>query len=355
MGVKVLQMGPYPPPYGGVQINLVALRQFLLSRHIPCSVINLTRFRGESADSIYFPSGVLQVLWLLARLKYNIVHLQVGGDLSVRIFLLCLFCSLIPRSRTVLTFHSGGYSSTEKGKSASPWTFRGAILRRLDRIIAVNDDIREVFIRFGVDKSRIHVIRPDAVTFQPPAESMPEFLQRVFHLHKPVLVSVGGLEPEYQIPIQIEALGFVRRKFPRAGLVVIGSGSLENTIREAMVSKPYAEHILLCNDVSHPITLRAIADSDVFLRTTLYDGDSISVREALFFGVPVIATDNHMRPESVILVPVSDVNALCEAIERACSGGVPAVRHGAIGDQSLEAVLSLYRGMAEEIESEKRM
>ena len=53
--------------------------------------------------------------------------------------------------------------------------------------------------------------------------------------------------------------------------------------------------------------------------------------------------------------PVSDVNALCAAIERTCSGDVPAVRHGATGDQSLEAVLSLYRDMAEEIEGEKRM
>ena len=79
------------------------------------------------------------------------------------------------------------------------------------------------------------------------------------------------------------------------------------------------------------------------------------IAEKIFFGVPVIATDNHMRPEPVILVPASDVNALCAAIERACSSDVPAVRHDATRDQSLEAVLSLYRDMAEEIEGEKRM
>jgi len=50
-------MGPYPPPHGGVQTNLVAIRRFLLSRGIPCAVINLTRYRREDGDEIYYPPG----------------------------------------------------------------------------------------------------------------------------------------------------------------------------------------------------------------------------------------------------------------------------------------------------------
>ena len=43
------------------------------------------------------------------------------------------------------------------------------------------------------------------------------------------------------------------------------------------------------------LVAEAMSRITIFLRTTLYDGDSISVREALHLGVPVIASDNGMR------------------------------------------------------------
>src|SRR5215475_2436122 len=107
--MRVLQLGPYPPPHGGVQTNLVAIRRFLLSRGIPCAVINLTRHRREDCDEIYYPKTSFEALRLLARLRYDILHLHIGGDLTLRLMLLALACSLIPRIKTVLTFHSGGY------------------------------------------------------------------------------------------------------------------------------------------------------------------------------------------------------------------------------------------------------
>ena len=33
--MRVLQLGPYPPPHGGVQTNLVAIRAFLLKAEHP--------------------------------------------------------------------------------------------------------------------------------------------------------------------------------------------------------------------------------------------------------------------------------------------------------------------------------
>ena len=49
--MKVLLFGPYPPPHGGVQTHLVALRDFLQRRNIECGVVNLTRFRQADATT----------------------------------------------------------------------------------------------------------------------------------------------------------------------------------------------------------------------------------------------------------------------------------------------------------------
>src|SRR6266403_1414913 len=287
MTMRIVQIGPYPPPYGGVQTHLLALRRFLLERGVPCDVINVTRFRRDEADGVYYPRRALEVARLLRRLPDPIIHLHVGGTVPLRVLALNLFCTLFPRRRTVLTFHSGGYPTSKAGRSAGPWTLRGLVFRRLDRVIAVNAAIAALFERFGLESGR------------------------------------------------------VRERFPKAGLVIVGSGSLEARLRTFIGAKPYADSILLCGDLPHATTLRAIEDSDLLLRTTWYDGDSLSVREALHLGTPVIATDNGMRPEGIERIPPRDPAALLAAISRRLAESVPPPRPRASTDRNLQAVLEV--------------
>ena len=134
-------------------------------------------------------------------------------------------------------------------------------------------------------------------------------------------------------------------------MVIIGSGALEQELRVRIAATPYAEHILLAGDVPHSSTLRAISAASVFLRTTLYDGDAVSVRESLVLGTPVIATDNGMRPEGVRLVPVSDVAALERAILAVVSlGGQPVRDLGNSATGNLDAVLQLYQELDRELQ-----
>src|SRR5262249_2580140 len=113
-------------------------------------------------------------------------------------------------------------------------------------------------------------------------------------------------------------------------------------------SKSYAEHILLCGDVPHAVTLRAIAESDLFLRTTLYDGDSISVREALLIGTPVIATDNGMRPGGVHLIPCGAPDALRRTIEKVLTQPAPKQTLGDTGKRNIKEGFELYQEMLQE-------
>lgn len=341
--MRVLQLGPYPPPHGGVQTHLVAIRQFLLERQIPCAVINLTRFRKAEGDDVYYPKTALELLWLLVRLCYDVIHLHIGGNLTRRLLGLGLICCLIPGTRAVLTFHSGGYPSSRAGRRARPWTLRGFVLRRFDRLIGVNPEIVDLFLRLGVPPDRIRLISPHVLSGAPSEAPLPGRLGAFLRAHRPVLVTVGLLEPEYDLPLQIAVLGLVRQRFPDAGLVIVGAGSLEGALKGRIAATPHAEHVLLCGDVAHAATLRAIAQSDLFLRTTRYDGDSIAVREALHLGVPVIATDNGMRPEGVDLIPPADLAALGQAVEARLAQATPREGPRGADERNLEAVLALYQ------------
>jgi glycosyltransferase involved in cell wall biosynthesis len=346
--MKILQLGPYPPPHGGVQTHVVALVDFLRQRGMTCDVVNLTRFRRPSENGIYYPSNAVGVAGHLFSHSYDIIHLHIGGRIWTRQLALALACFILPNTHCVFTFHSGGYPSSAEGRSANARTLRAFVLRRFDALIAVNEEIAQLFRTLGVDARRIHVISP-YLGFDASALGecpVPELVSNFLAAHDPVLISVGGLEPEYDVSLQMKALGAIRARHSKAGLLVAGSGSLDEAIRKECSLLPYAEHILLNGDLAHSATMKAMQSSDIMLRTTWYDGDAISVREALHFGVPVIASDNGMRPEGTHLVPARDLAALVTAIEKILSNPPARVPILSESDQNLEEVLRVYQRLA---------
>lgn len=344
--MNVLLLGPYPPPYGGVQTNLLAIRELLRARGTPCRVVNLTRYRQAEGAGIYFPESALAVVRLLVRLPGDIIHVHIGGDISTRLLLLLLFCSLLPRAKTVLTLHSGGYPGSEAGRSSHPGTFRARVFQRLDALIAVNRELVELFVqKFGVRRERVHLIEPHSLPAETASdEDLSAPVREFLSSRKPVFLSMGWLEPEYDYPLQIEAIARLRQQHPNAGLMIFGSGRLEGELKARILRSGCEDAVLLAGDVPHPAALRAMERSDVFLRTTHYDGDSISVREALHLGVPVVATDNGMRPEGVILTPVGSLEGLLEASAKALS--MPRQSVGRAPDtRNIEAVCRLYESL----------
>ena len=343
--MRVLQLGPYPPPHGGVQTNLVAIRSFLLSRDVPCAVINVTRHRRPDADEVYYPKGPAQLLQLLVRLRYDVIHQHFGGMLTNRVLALSLVCTLRPGAKSIMTFHSGGYPSTPEGQSLGPNSFAGYVLRRFDGLIGVNAEIMSFFQKMRVLPQRTRLISPYSFLTAPSPGSLPVPLDAFFAVHNPTLISAGQLEREYDLPLQIEAVSQLREKFPDAGLVLLGSGSLQDELRARILAQPCAEHILLAGDISHAATVEAMFRSRVLLRTTLYDGDAISVREALQLGTPVIATDNAMRPAGVTLIPKSDLPALLLALEQQLSQPAPRKERQRGNESNLQAVFDFYQDL----------
>jgi len=335
--MKVIQLGPYPPPHGGVQSNLVAIRNYLRRSGYSCDAINLTRHRRPDADGVHYPASAQELARLLWRLPADILHLHFGGDLTPRLLGLVALCSSLPGRKTVLSFHSGGYPGSQAGRTAAPMTLRGILFRRLDGIIAVNAEIAEMFGKFGVRPERIRTILPFTIDPPDPQVKLPDRLAAFFAAHQPVLLTVGLLEPEYDLAMQIAVMGDIRQSFPRAGLIIAGAGSLEEDLRRRIGS---SGHILLYGDMPHAVTMRAILDCDALLRTTLYDGDSVAVREALYLGTPVVATDNGLRPAGVHLIPASDPAALVEGVK-----AVVGTRRPPAGDgqENVRLVVDFYR------------
>jgi glycogen(starch) synthase len=316
----VCLIGPIPPPWGGVETHMMTLRDHIRSIGWRCSIINVTRHRQEDHDDLYFPDSAKGVLACLNAIKPDVVHVHFGGSLFVRQALLFVALSFRRKSANVFTFHSGGFPSSDEGKRARWFSLRGFALRRLDAVIGVNKELMETFARYGVRQERLHLVAPFAPDLDVAAirsEQLPENIAAFADAHSPFLATVAGLEPEYGIDVQIAAFSAIRAEFPNVGLAILGSGSQRETVEALIARHPNRAHILLAGNVPRPKTLAVIARTDLLLRTTHYDGDAMSVREALAIGTPVLATDNGMRPEGVRLVSMLSPDALAAAVTAA--------------------------------------
>lgn len=343
MPLHVLQLGPYPPPEGGVSRNMLAIRDGLVRTGAKCSIIATSRSdASRNEENVYHPRSAAELLKLLFSIDFNVLHLHVGGDIDRRILALAAAAAIAARKRSVLTVHSGAFPLSATAKAANPMSVRGLILRQFGRLIAVNDDLADVYKRFGVAEDRIRKILPFALTQPDPTIQVPEDIDAFFRSHSPILLAVGGLERDYDPLLQVRAMETVASEMPNAGLVIVGDGSMRETVKNAISTSSAGSSIFLAGNVDHAVTLHLIEQADVVLRTTLFDGDAISIREALFLRTPVIATDNGMRPEGVHLMPVGDEKKLVDLIQ-AIATRSKGPRSTASSDLSnIDKVIDLY-------------
>ena len=311
MTPHVLQLGPYPPPEGGISRNMLAIRYGLLAAGHRCSIIATSRSsRITHEPDVYHPRSPFALLRLLKSLKFDVLHLHIGGDVTPRVLALAFVCSVFGRSRCILTLHSGGFAVSDEANDAQSLSLSGIVFRRFSRIIAVNEKLADIFQRFGVKKERIAVIPPYMLQAPDESVAVPQKLANFYKRHTPLLISVGGLEKDYDPLMQIEAMKEIVAEMPDAGLMLVGGGSMSTEAETAIAKSGCADAIYLAGNVEHAVTLHLINNADIVLRTTLFDGDAISVREALFLGTPVIATDNGTRPDGVHLIEIGNKDGL---------------------------------------------
>ncbi len=344
MPLHVLQLGPYPPPEGGISRNMLAIRDELLSAGHQCSIIATSRSSSVVDEpDVYHPRSALALIGLLRKLQFDVLHLHVGGDVTNRVLALALACSIFGRGRSVLTMHSGGFAMSEKAETGRPGSFAGRVFRRFSRVIAVNERLARVFQRFGV--TRIAVIPAHALKQPDVNVNIPEELDAFCNAHLPLMVAVGGLEKDYDPLLQIAAMKGIITQLPKAGLMIVGGGSMQSEVEEAVAASGCANAILLTGNVEHPVTLHLMRDADMVLRTTLFDGDAISIREALFLGTPVIVTDTGERPEGVHLIRIGDKDGLVKKICEIAVSAKPEHPVQISDTINIQAVVKLYEDL----------
>jgi glycosyltransferase involved in cell wall biosynthesis len=258
---------------------------------------------------------VLRAIRQIRALEADVVHIHVSALRQFRRGGLLLLAAL-PRSvTTVLTIHSGSFVRRSQRRRTERSLSR--LLKRFDRIVAVNEQQADRIEELGVPPARIDVIP----AFLPPDPQPDPGIEKVLDGlradgdEKVVLMSGYGLR-YYGYDTLVATL----RLLPpdsRPPVIVCNYGEIDDAYVASMSARlSDVTRAAFFRDLEPPVFAFLLSLCDVYLRATDRDGDAVAIREAAFFGKQIVASDAVVRPPGVVLFATNDPESLQAALLR---------------------------------------
>jgi len=308
--MNVIEIGSYPPPFGGVSIHIQRLTDYLNSNGMRCCVIDILGNIKADGNRVSQFSRFRAVLKILTA-RRSILHFHDFYFESSRLGITYLLMQIFgARHIRIQSFHNERFPDRLNGYGK--WRRNAAVyfLNRMHKIIVDNPLCAEMAARFITDKSRIAVI-PE---FIPPRAVPPVINSDILNLRKEkkFLISSNAWqicfhkgEDLYGIDMLVELVDRLanRRKID-VGLVFllpsVGDAEYLKRINEEINRRGIEDRFLI---VTEPLEEAASLwnISDAVIRATNTDGNSVSVLEALSMKIPVVASDCTVRPEGAVL------------------------------------------------------
>jgi len=306
----VFMMGRKPPPVGGVTVHTDRLIHWLS---------NLPDLELRHVD--VRPASILRLMiyQLLRRSGQRIIHCQISNYLGL---VLATLAKKIgpPQTRLVYSVHSEYWPKEQLLPDHPRARLVQWMMRSVDLVIADNPHIESDMRRYA---KRTQIIGP----FLPPDGSVDAFdLQGSLNLESldaPVVVFNAyklsyrndGREI-YGLNTLLDA--FFRLEVALTLIILIPQLSIaeQATLLARIDAEPRQFNRRRVHVVSRPDIegWKVISKANLFVRPTITDGDALSVREALYFGVPCICSDCTIRPDGVVLFKTGDAADLAQKI-----------------------------------------
>lgn len=306
-------VGPYPPPWGGIAVHLRALQRLARKQGIPVRVFDTGEghLKRDGSDEVFRGGGALGLASAVRGAHGAPLHVHISGNNSKAwLVALSLGRPLRPdRPGSVLTVHSG-LAPAFLSRRAHRELARAAALG-FSRILCTNERIAAALQGAGVPSSRLEVLTP-FLPDEVEVADLPAEVRALRSRSNPLLAAAMAEGKQYGLEVLLGALDRLVENHPSMGLLVFGPGVGRLSIEGFPRLRGRA---LFLDAVEHELARAMIGVADVFLRPTLADGDSVSVREAIALGVRVVASDVGKRPPEAVLFHAGDSADLVRAVQ----------------------------------------
>lgn len=317
---KLAIVGTIPPPFGGVSVH-VNRKLDLLRRHGIDAKLYEQTGKSDPLRGVY-PLGTAKwrFLRLLLRFQEDVIHFHFNKHVALSMAYQVL--KLRPGKSYSITVHSERPCREYFELGTRFQKAMGNYFRNAKHLVCVNRNICDFMTEtLGIASSRISMIP----AFLSPTRSeldesqIPESVVQFIHSKDKVIGTHGwfGYFVDGNHVYGFEQIARLAREISDSGknigIYTVISGCYEPAHREKILrlQRELSDHWLI---VESPFSCAALYQrTDLFLRPTLTDGDSVSIRECLSLGVPVLASDAVERPAACQTFPTQDYQTFSDS------------------------------------------
>jgi len=316
---KIVILGIEPPPIGGVSIHIQRVMNLFLSQHNKISFFSTEQWMRK-----LFPLYICKLMGWLIRTRPQIIYYHstyLSYSISELLFLLGMRFFL--RYELIIIDHDCRHISkkTKRQRSIYSW-----IVQSINHVVCIGLATYESYVEHGIELTSYSIesafIPPKIQGAAAIQNAYPSSLQIFMQEHTPLLLlSAAHLmlidgKDIYGIDTTIAMLGKLKSEYPDVGLIIglaqVGNVAYFSDLQKWMKQCQVAENIFILHGNKELWPL--YEDIDVFLRPTLSDGDSISVREAIYFNTPIVASNAANRPSGIATYGVDDSDAYVNTV-----------------------------------------
>lgn len=160
-------------------------------------------------------------------------------------------------------------------------------------------------------------------------------------------VTVSRLSAEKDIPTMLRAVPHVRAEFPQFRLNIVGDGSERTTLEQLTDELQLRDAVTFLGEQRD--VPRHLTAAGFYVSSSLSEGISLTLLEAMAAGLPVVATAVGGNPEIVLpgvtgaLCPAADPLALAEQMKEMCRQRTDWLAMGAAGRQRVAQHFTIQR------------
>lgn len=339
--MKILEFTPYFVPYiGGQEKYVENLCKYLVRSGHVVTVITSNIPKGnkyEVNNGIkifrYFCLGTILrnpitpgFIFLKSKIEsHDIVHIH--NEHSTSAFLAAVYrlhtnVPLVVTCHGQLKFGDSIKNFIEKIYSR---LFGKMIFKISDLIIALSESDKKYIISLGIPSKKIKVM-PNAIDiyqYQSGQIKDIEFhnFKNKYNLSdKKIVLFVGQIIKRKGIEYLLKAIPIILKNYSNNAIlfVFIGNGVMLIDAKKLCCSLGIENHVLFLSNVNNKDLKKFYLISDIFVLPSLSEGLPTVILEAMYFGVPVIASDipgiNDYFSDTAILVPPRDEQEIAYSI-----------------------------------------
>ncbi|MGH9360791.1 MAG: glycosyltransferase [Thermoanaerobaculia bacterium] len=242
---------------------------------------------------------VLRLARLLREQGVDIIHSNNWGTLVE-----CIAAAKLAGGRPVVHTQHGldfGFEETGRLRSFLRLLVKRSVARWVSRFIAVSGEVCEVVRReWRVSGSKVQVITNGVAPMAVGVDGRErEEVRRELEIEPDSLLigAVGWFRPVKDYPCLVEAMEQVARCLPQARLVIVGDGPLRGAIEAAIERHGVRARVKVLG--ARRDVARILSALDLFALSSISEGISLSILEAMSLKLPVVATRVGGNPEVV--------------------------------------------------------